>query len=240
MPPLLLLQQANIGYEGKAVIHDVSLEIHAGASFALIGSNGAGKTTFLKSLAGILPLVDGTMRLGLHSDGTPVKIGYIPQRAMLNGLLPLKASEVVEMGTYGTLRPWQGLGQTERQRIEWSMKEVEVFELRNEPFSFLSGGQQQRVLIARALASNPDMLLLDEPLASLDQQSIKTMLALFTKIQADVNLALIWADHALPTLGGVLRETLIIENGILNRQNVNPSHAQQGMRETSVQGEGHL
>ncbi len=225
MSALLTLQHASVGYADKAVLRNISLEIQPGASIALLGSNGSGKTTFLKTLAGILPLLEGTMRLSVQPDGTPVKVGYIPQRAMLNGLFQLKACEVVEMGTYGTLRPWQGLGQKERNRVEWSMREVDVFDLRDEPFSFLSGGQQQRVLIARALASDPDMLLLDEPLASLDQQSIQTMLALFTKLQADANLTLLWADHALPTLGGVLRETLVIENDMVRKQEFDPVRA---------------
>ncbi len=218
MEALLSLQHANIGYGDKVVLYDVSLEIHPGASIALLGSNGSGKTTFLKTLAGILPLLEGTLRLSKRENGRAVQVGYIPQRAMLNGLFQLKAEEVVEMGTYGALRPWQNLGQEQRNRINWSMREVDVFNLRNEPYSFLSGGQQQRVLIARALASAPDILLLDEPLASLDQPSIQTMLRLFTKLQSDVDLALIWADHALPTLGGVLREALVINDDGLYRK----------------------
>lgn len=218
MNSLVSLQHANIGYGEKVVLRDISLEVHAGASIALLGSNGSGKTTFLKTLAGILPLLEGSFQLKEKASGRSTQVGYIPQRAKLNGLFQLKAQEVVEMGTYGSLRPWQNLGMKERDRVNWSMREVEIFDLRNLPYSFLSGGQQQRVLIARALASNPDILLLDEPLASLDQQSIQTILALFSKLQADVHLALIWADHALPTLGGVLREALVIEQDSLKRQ----------------------
>ena len=218
MEALLTLKDASIGYGDKVVLRHVSLAIHPGASIALLGSNGSGKTTFLKTLAGILPLIEGTYQLHTQANGRAVQVGYIPQRAMLNGLFQLKAKEVVEMGTYGSLRPWQGLGHVERDRVNWSMNEVDVFDLRNKPYSYLSGGQQQRVLIARALASNPDILLLDEPLASLDQQSIQTMVVLFNKLQVDGNLALIWADHALPTLEGVLREALVIEQEGLRRQ----------------------
>lgn len=218
MSTLLTLQHASIGYPERIVLRDVALEIAPGASLALLGSNGSGKTTFLKTVAGIVPLLQGQLILSRTSNGQTVKVGYIPQRAMLNGLFQLKAKEVIEMGTYGALWPWQGLGQAERARVNWSLKEVEMFHCRNEPYALLSGGQQQRILIARALASNPDILLLDEPLASLDQQSIQSMLTLFAKLQADVNLALIWADHALPTLGGVLGEALVIEQETLIRK----------------------
>ncbi|WP_447971747.1 metal ABC transporter ATP-binding protein [Nitrospira sp. M1] len=218
MSELLSLDHVSIGYAEKVVLRDVSLKVYPGASMALLGSNGSGKTTFLKTLAGIIPILNGQLTLNRTSNGQAVRVGYIPQRAMLNGLFQLKAKEVVEMGTYGTLRPWQGLGSDERDRVEWSMREVEMTHCRNEPYALLSGGQQQRLLIARALASNPDILLLDEPLASLDQQSIQSMLALFTKLQADVNLALIWADHALPTLDGVLRDALTIEQQTLTCQ----------------------
>lgn len=227
MDTLLTLRRASVGYGDRVVLRDVSLEIHAGASIALLGSNGSGKTTFLKTLAGILPLLGGSFELSKRANGRGVQVGYIPQRSILNGLLQLKAKEVVEMGTYGSLRPWQGLGRAERDRVDWSMKEVEVFDLRDQPYAVLSGGQQQRVLIARALASDPDMLLLDEPLASLDQRSIQTILALFKKLQVDINVALVWADHALPTLGGVLREALVLEQESLKRQEFNPQESMQ-------------
>ena len=225
MPLLLTLQNAQIGFKGKAVLRDISLTIHSGASMALVGENGSGKTTLLKTLAGILPLLSGSFQLAKKPNGEQVNVGYIPQRAMLNGLFSLKAREVVEMGTYGLLRPWQMLGPEVRDRVSWSMNEMDALSFQYEPYALLSGGQQQRVLIARALASEPDILLLDEPLASLDQQSIQTMLALFTKIQRNTNLAIIWADHALPTLGGVLQEALSIENRKLSRKQLNTAMA---------------
>ncbi len=203
------------------MLHDISLTINSGASMALVGENGSGKTTLLKTLAGILPLLRGSFQLARKPNGSQAKVGYIPQRALLNGLFSLKAREVVEMGTYGSLRPWQMLGSEARDRVSWSMNEMDALSFQYEPYALLSGGQQQRVLIARALASDPDILLLDEPLASLDQQSIQTMLALFTKIQMNANLAIIWADHALPTLGGVLQEVLSIEGHSLRRKQFN-------------------
>ncbi|MGB0909773.1 MAG: metal ABC transporter ATP-binding protein, partial [Nitrospirales bacterium] len=214
----LTLQNAYIGYAEKVILKNVSLEIHQGASIALLGGNGSGKTTFLKTLAGILPLLSGSYVLTHTPNFKQTQVGYIPQRSIVNGLFSLKVHEVVEMGTYGSLRPWQGLGPEQQKRVTQSMSDVDLLSLRNEPYSFLSGGQQQRVLIARALASAPDILLLDEPLASLDQKSIQSMLALLTTLQANVNLTFIWADHALPTLGGVLQETLFIEDGVLCRE----------------------
>lgn len=231
MSSLLTLHNAHIGFVDRVVLRNVSLEINPGASYALVGENGSGKTTLLKTLAGILPLLSGTCQLARKPDGQHTKVGYIPQRAMLNGLLSLKVREVIEMGTFGSLKPWQRLGHDERYRVSWSMKEVDVFHLQKESYAYLSGGQQQRVLIARALASDPDILLLDEPLASLDQQSIQTMVELFTKLQENGRLAVIWADHALPTLGGVLREALCIERHELRRNTFESTLQDQTVRD---------
>ncbi|MCA9472352.1 MAG: ATP-binding cassette domain-containing protein [Nitrospirales bacterium] len=218
MNTLLSLEHATIGYHDRVVLRDVSFDISPGTSLALIGSNGSGKTTFLKSLAGIQPLVRGTLHLGTRSDGGLVRVGYVPQRGMVNALVRLKAREVVEMGTYGLLRPWQGLGPDERERIRQSLIAVELLDRQDKLYSSLSGGQQQRVLIARALATRPDLLLLDEPLASLDQASVQSIREVFLKLQTELNVALIWADHALPTLEGILCEALIIEDQHLRKQ----------------------
>ena len=217
MDLLLSLQQLTIGYRGKPVLSNLTLDIHRGELLAVVGANGSGKTTFLKTLVGILPPLTGRFSTKPLRSNHPFQVGYVPQRATLNSLLPLTTKEIVEMGTYGTLKPWQKLGHNERRQVEWAMETVGVQLYAKRRYSDLSGGQQQRVLIARALASKPDLMILDEPLASLDQESVKNMVTLLLFLRAKENLTILWADHFIPTMAAVVHEGLLLEEGTILR-----------------------
>jgi ABC-type Mn2+/Zn2+ transport system ATPase subunit len=217
MSTLLSLHQVNIGYLSKAVLRNVTLDIASGESVAILGSNGSGKTTFLKTIAGIFPVLSGEIRFASPEAGRPVRIGYVPQRMSMDGVLPLTVVEVVEMGTYGSLKPWQGLKAKEQESVDWSLNCVDIENLRHKLYWELSGGQQQRVLIARAMVSHPDLLVLDEPLASLDRDSVRSMVALLGKLKMGTGMTLLWADHFLPALQEVVQEVLLIEGTDLVR-----------------------
>jgi len=217
MATLLSLHQVNIGYLSKAVLRNVTLDIASGESVAILGSNGSGKTTFLKTIAGIFPVLSGEIRFTSPEVGRPVRIGYVPQRMSMDGVLPLTVVEVVEMGTYGSLKPWQGLNAQGQESVDWSLNCVDIENLRHKLYWELSGGQQQRVLIARAMVSHPDLLVLDEPLASLDRDSVRSMVALLGKLKMGTGMTLLWADHFLPALQEVVQEVLLIEGTDLVR-----------------------
>lgn len=235
MSVLLTMNHVTIGYRGNPVLSDLTLEVCPGDAMAVLGVNGSGKTTFLKTLAGILPPLIGEVRFGTSPGKKRALVGYIPQRATLSVLLPLTAREVVELGTYGNLKPWQGMSQKNHEQVDWAIQEVGVAELQRERYADLSGGQQQRVLIARALAAAPDMLVLDEPLASLDQESVQVMVSLLAKLKVDTDIALLWADHFVLALGGVVQEVLLIENGKLTRRNVDMILEQEHATATACQ-----
>ena len=217
MPTLISLHQVSIGYLRKAVLRNVTLNIASGESVAILGSNGSGKTTFLKTIAGIFPVLSGEIRFTSPEAGRSLRIGYVPQRMSMDGVLPLTVEEVVEMGTYGSLKPWQSLNAQKRESVDWSLHSVDIENLRHKLCWELSGGQQQRVLIARAMVSHPDLLVLDEPLASLDRHSVRSMVALLGKLKASAGLTLLWADHFLPALQEVVQEVLLLEGSGLVR-----------------------
>lgn len=149
-----------------------------------------------------------------------VLVGYVPQRAAVTGLLPLTVTEVVRMGTYGRLKPWESCKGEESDKVHWAIEEVGLMALRHKFYSELSGGQQQRVLIARGLVTCPAILVLDEPLASLDQETVYAMIDLFRKLNAESTLSILWADHLAPDLLKVVEEVILIENHRLVRQKV--------------------
>ena len=208
--PLISLDNVTIGYPGVPILENVSLEILPGDSYAVLGPNGSGKTAFLKTIAGILSPIEGRLQRLTSEGNTSLRVGYVPQRAALNGLLPLTVGEVIQMGTYGNVKPWQRLGRLEQERIHWAKQEVEIEDLERIRYSELSGGQQQRTLIARALASAPAILVLDEPLASLDTKTVQTMLRLLIKLKADTDMTLLWADHFIPELLEVVQDVIEI------------------------------
>jgi len=217
--PLLTLQDVTIGYPGHPVLLNISFTLFPGESAAVLGPNGAGKTAFLKTIAGILSPVSGIVQFHHDLNGWR-RIGYVPQRATVSGLLPLTVREVVEMGTYGHLKPWQRVGRKEHHQVNWAIEQVGMKEYARHVYSALSGGQQQRVLIARALAADPAILILDEPLASLDRETVEMIVALLSTLQSETSLSLLWADHFVPDLLKVVQEVVVLGNKKLVRSRV--------------------
>jgi len=158
---LLALRDVSLGYEGRPVLQHLTLAIERGEFLALLGPNGAGKTTLLRGLVGLIPVLAGELTYGLDRRASPP--GYVPQRDTLDPIFPLSALEVVLMGTYARLPPLRPVGRRERRLGAECLAQVGLAALAPHPFWSLSGGQKQRVLIARALAAEPELLLLHAP-----------------------------------------------------------------------------
>lgn len=236
MPFLVALTNVTVGYPGTPVLHGLTFDVQAGDRVALLGPNGCGKSSLLKTILGILPPLSGEVHAGPSASGRPLAFGYVPQRGTLDMVLPLTVREVVEMGLYGRLRPGQRVGRQARHTVDRCLEDVGLADLDRRPFSLLSGGQQQRVLIARALVGDPDLLVLDEPLAGVDPQTVETIVTLLGKL-ASSGLALLWASHHLPAVRKVVREVIWIDRGRLVRGSVGEMLAPDRIR-TFLQAEG--
>ena len=165
---LLELENADVGYSGRRILESVNFKIFSGDFHVLHGENGSGKSTLMRSLLGSLPLLSGN-RLA-----TPdVHLGYLPQAHSLNPIFPLQTFEVVEMGFWrgGSLR--KGISAQDKQVANECLSRVGLEGAARDRFSELSGGQRQKALLARAIVSQPDVVLLDEPTISLDSQARK-------------------------------------------------------------------
>src|SRR5687767_1532526 len=156
--PVVSLRAATLGYEDAEILKGVDLEIRSGDLIAIAGPNGSGKTTLFRSILGFLPLLRGS----LERHCALSEIGYVPQSAALDSMFPVTAREVVAMGGYGRLKPYQAFPAAEKKLLEEALDQVGLRHLGRRLFFSLSGGQRQRILIARALMVRPKILILDE------------------------------------------------------------------------------
>jgi zinc transport system ATP-binding protein len=190
---LLASKRLEVGYLGQAILPAVNVEIRSGEFWAVIGRNGSGKTTWLKTMLGILPPVTGSVEHG-H---TGVRLSYLPQRKAIDELYPLLARDVVRMGLdrgWSFLRPWLG---GEPRDVMRALEEMGVGDLANEPFRRLSEGQKQRVLFARLSVSGAELAVLDEPTSAMDQVAEHEAFALLDGLRRRRGLAIIIVSHYL-------------------------------------------
>jgi zinc transport system ATP-binding protein len=167
--PVISLRNVSFAYDGGLVLEAVTLEIGPRDFVSVVGPNGGGKTTLLKLVLGLLEPARGQVRVfGLPPREACGRIGYMPQHAQMDPWFPATVADVVLMGRLGRAKTLGPYRRPEREAARRALEEVGLFDLRNRPFAALSGGQRQRTLIARALAAEPEILLLDEPTASLD------------------------------------------------------------------------
>ena len=183
------------GYENETVLEDVNLSVKALDFIGLIGPNGGGKTTLLKVLLGLLPPTRGEVRImGRSVQEGRRHLGYVPQLLEFDRDFPISVWDVVQMGRLGRRRLLQRYTEEDHAVVEEMLRRVDMLPLRDRALGELSGGQRQRVYIARALATQPDILLLDEPTASVDPQVSASIYELLAQLNDHVTILLISHD----------------------------------------------
>jgi zinc transport system ATP-binding protein len=193
--PVLEFEDVCFAYDHEEVLHNVCLNVTAGSLVAVVGPNGGGKSTFIKLALGFLRPQRGRVRL---FGDTPVRtrhrIGYVPQHLRFDPAFPVSALDVVLMGRVERhlMGPYR---HADRMRAMEALERVRLPHLANRSFPHLSGGERQRVLIAQALGSEPDMLLLDEPTANVDREAEHEMYELLGALKQ--NITIIVVSHNL-------------------------------------------
>jgi len=211
-PPLVSLSKARLGYHDTVILDDVDLDINPGDFIAMAGPNGSGKTTLFRTILGFLPVLGGS----LIRNCALQEFGYVPQSAALDPTFPISAGEVVEMGAYGRLKPFQQTPAAERQRLGDVLEQVGLRHLASRSFFSLSGGQKQRILIARALMVRPKILILDEPLSGVDSESQAAITELLLKINREEGKAVFFSSHDLRMVRRVASKILRVDGGRLS------------------------
>ena len=185
MSDCLELRDVTVKYGSRAALDSVSLAVAQGAQLAIVGPNGAGKSTLFKALVGLLPVASGEMLMhGQPRWQYKEPIAYVPQREEVDWRFPVTVFDVVAMGRYGQGRWLKRLSAADRASIHQALEQLDIADLGNRPIGELSGGQQQRVFLARALAQEPHVLLLDEPFTGVDMSTREATLDLLAGLRS--------------------------------------------------------
>jgi ABC-type Mn2+/Zn2+ transport system ATPase subunit len=170
--PAVVIEHVSAGYGSRIALSDVSLTVARGSLLAVIGPNGAGKSTLLKAIAGLLRPTDGRLTvLGRAPGASGPAVAYLPQAEEVDWDFPVTVDAVVMMGRYARIGVGRRPGRLDRERIEAAMETVQIADLARRQIGALSGGQRRRVFLARAIAAEPELYLLDEPVTGVDART---------------------------------------------------------------------
>jgi zinc transport system ATP-binding protein len=215
MTPVVQLDDVSVAQGGGPVLHAISLEAAAGEVVAILGPNGSGKSTLIRSMVGLLPLTAGEVRLfgtSLARFGSWDRVGYVPQRATAASGVPATVREVVAAGCLSRRRLLSPLSRADRLAIEDALSVVGMTDRASDGVAQLSGGQQQRVLIARALASRPDLFVLDEPTTGVDLPSQEALVeTLRPLVRRGATIVLV--AHEVGAMHSLIDRAIVIRDG---------------------------
>ncbi|MFG1870385.1 metal ABC transporter ATP-binding protein [Micromonospora arborensis] len=215
--PVITVEHGVVGYDGRPVLRDISLTVTAGEVVAVLGANGSGKSTLIRAVLGLVPISAGSVTLfdrPLRRFRQWERIGYVPQRLGAGGGVPATVREVVASGRLarrGILRP---PGRADRAAVDAALRAVGLADRSGDPVSTLSGGQQQRTLIARALAGQPELLVLDEPTAGVDAASQEAFATALRDFVGGGGTVLLVAHELGPLRPVISRAVVVHEGGI--------------------------
>ena len=189
----IICRNLAIGYDGKAIVQNMNFSVNTGEYLCVIGENGAGKSTFMKTLLGLQPPIQGEILFGDNLKQN--EIGYLPQQTEVKKDFPASVREIVLSGCRNQLGLRPFYNRKEKSYAEAILNKLQITDLAEQCYRELSGGQKQRVLLARALCATKKMLLLDEPVAGLDPKAAKEMYYLIQKINREENITVIMISH---------------------------------------------
>jgi ABC-type Mn2+/Zn2+ transport system ATPase subunit len=203
---LVRFEQVSLGYR-KPLLPPIDFSVRPGVFLGVVGPNGSGKSTLLKTLCGIIAPLGGRL---VWPGGRP-RIGYVPQRNAIDSIWPISAREVVALGRVPGLSLFGQLRARHLEEADETLKQVGLEGLGHRPFRELSGGQRQRVLLARALAIEPQLLVLDEPTSALDPVGEQRLLGDLARLNEDQGIAVVVVSHQLSLTARISEELAILD-----------------------------
>jgi zinc/manganese transport system ATP-binding protein len=211
---VLRVDGLSVSLSGRQVLEDVTFAVRSGEFTGMIGSNGAGKTTLLRAVLGLQRPSAGAVRvLGEERHRRQSAIGYVPQKVLLDPDIPMRARDLVGLGLDGHRYGVPLRSKRRTERVDEMLEAVNATTFADARVGLLSGGEQQRILIAHALISRPQLLLLDEPLANLDLRSSEEIVSLLADITRQQKVALLLSAHELNPLLPVIDRVVYLAGG---------------------------
>lgn len=205
-------------YGSEPVLEDVDLTVAPGEFVALVGPNGSGKSTLVRILLGLLEPAAGTVEILGTAPGRlrdRWRVGYVPQRRLLDLDVPATVAEVVASGRTARRGWWRLANSADRDAVDHALEAVALSDLRRRPVAELSGGQQQRVLIARALAGEPAVLVLDEPIAGVDRESQRLFRDSLVHLVEHHGTAVLLVSHELAAVARDIDRVVVLKRRVL-------------------------
>ncbi len=206
MKNLIKLDNVAIGYEKEVFVHSINLSIKSNQFWGVLGPNGSGKTTLLKTILNLISPVSGNIVFN-----NELVFGYVPQNEKFDPIFPISVYELVSMGRYNRVKPGSRISQTDKSLIEKSIESAGISHLKDRTFRSLSGGEKQRALLARAIAGKPNILVLDEPTASVDIKGEAQIMELVKNIQTESELTVLMVSHFLNTVSEFSDHIILVD-----------------------------
>jgi len=231
-PPVLDVHDVTVAYHRKPVLWDVDLTIETPRLVGIVGPNGAGKSTLLKAILGLVPAASGQVSVFGGSLKQHRKlVGYVPQRESVDWDFPVSAFDVVLMGTYGQLGWFRRPGRKQRIWAKECLAKVGMADFARRQIGQLSGGQQQRIFLARALAQNAQLYLMDEPMAGVDAATEQVVFELLQEMRDD-GKTVVAVHHDLRTVPQYFDDVLLLNMRLVAMGPVAETFNQENLRKT--------
>ena len=208
---IVKFKDVSLGYGKSIILKNLDFDISKGDFLGIIGPNGSGKTTLLKSILGLHKPASGI----IEYSSNDIRFGYVIQRQFVDEIFPLTAKEIVAMGRYGKVGPFKRLKDEDWLHVKKAMDITDTTKIANQPYRNLSGGQKQRVLIARAIASEANILILDEPTNDMDIKGEGQIMELINSIRTERNVTVIIVSHLLHNIINYVDKLAFIKNSRL-------------------------
>jgi len=225
------IQDLSFAYETRNVLSRVNLKIREREFTCIVGPNGGGKSTLLKLLLGLIRPTKGSVQVfGTRPERARDRIGYYPQHARIDPQFPITVLDVVLMGRLGSNKLFGFFSKSDKQAASRALNQVDMLDKKRSSFGSLSGGQRQRILIARALAADPEMLLLDEPTASLDPQVEASLYDLLHKLSRHLTVVLV--SHDLGFVSQHVHTVVCVNRSVI----VHPTQGMKSMMISDIYG----